>query len=309
MHNVFANITARGVKAQFNEAMASYPSVWQNHCTTIPSDAPDEEHAWLGMLPKPREFVSGRNFEGIHDFTYNVANKEYELSFVIDQNSIEDDRNGEINGKIANAAEVWASYKDDQFASLLESGATAGYTDFTGSVFFNDTHTAVGSSGTFDNSLTQNITTTTAPTVAEARLTLPLFINALHSFKDDQGRLSYNAAAFSNFRIIGHPQYQPTFTELANATLLNGGDDNVFYRGFYSFDPLPSLTAATVTIYATLCGANRKPFIFQERTPLQIEVLNDAASIAVNHGVMVLTRQRYRMWYGEPRRCCQNVYT
>lgn len=307
--NIFSNITARGVSAVFNEAMDRYPSVWQRACTVVPTDSADVEHAWLGVLPQPREFVSGRNFRAIQDFTYNVKNKEYELSFIIDQNSIEDDKTGDINRRISDCAEVWAAYKDYQYAQLLENGDATGYVDFTGATFFHATHTAIGASGTWDSVLGQDITTTTAPTEAEARITLPTFLNFFHSMKDDQGNLGYNAGAWGDFRVVGHPQYAPVFTELSQSELIIGGQSNPFYKGLFAFDSLPFLTASDVTIYGLLCGAQRKPLIYQERTGLQIEVINDPQHVATNHGVTVLCRQRYRMWYGEPRRAAELIYT
>ncbi len=46
-----ANITSRGTKAIFLEKMATAPNVYQKHCMIVPSDAPDENYVWPGMLP------------------------------------------------------------------------------------------------------------------------------------------------------------------------------------------------------------------------------------------------------------------
>lgn len=309
--NIFANITARGVKSQFNEAFEAAPQVWKNYCQEIPSDSKDEEYAWAGMVPAPREYVSGRNLVGINDFTYNIANKEYELSFIIDQTSVEDDKQGEINAKIANVAQVWADFHDWTFTQLLENGATAGYTTFTGGVFFSDTGTAIGASGTIDNNTTTTENVTYYITAAEMRTGVSLQRALLTAMADDTGRLGYNGAGpMSKLRLAVPPCDAIAATELANSTAITiGGDSNTFFKGLYEIDELPHHTVATRNTYLAAVGAERKPFIYQPRTALQIEVLNDSANVALHHGVMVLTRQRFRMWYGDPRRMIRCVWT
>lgn len=306
--NIFTNITARGTKAQFQNALDTTPQVWQNHVQTIPSDAPDENHVWMGQVPSPRQFVSGRSFVGLRDFTYTVANREYELSFIIDQNSVEDDRHSLVQQRIADAAQVWATYKDSLFATLIEAGDSDNAFDATS--FFSDSRT-IGDSGTIDNSLTENISSTTAPTLAEAKLTLTVARVAFWGFKDDTGRAGYATTAMQQMRLICDPQYERIFTELNNATLTGGGDSNPFFGGLLaSIDVLPYLTNTDVTIYFTATGSpTRQPFIYQERTPLQISIFNSDNEVADNHGLKVLARQRFRMAYGEPRYCVEDVYT
>lgn len=308
MNNVYANITARGVKSVFNEAFAAAPSVWANHCLKINSDAPDEEHAWMGMVPQPREFLGGREFVGIRDFTYNIANKEYELTFLIDQNSIEDDRTGDIQRTIQSAAEVWAAYHDQLFTTLLEGGAT--YTTFTGSAMFSDTGTAIGASGTIDNNGTSVITADTAPTAAEMRIAILDMLTLLQAMKDDTGRTGYNAGSMGSLRLLCHPMYAVAATELVQSTAITiGGDSNPYFKNLFTIDLLPYHTATTYNMYMSALGTSRMPFIYQERTPLEIQVINDADSVAVNHGVQVLTRQRFRMWNGDPRKVVRHVFT
>ena len=309
--NIFANITKNGVKAQFNEAFEKAPNVWQNYCQEIPSDSKDEDHAWLGMVPKPREYVSGRNLVGINDFTYNLKNQEFELSTIIDQTSLEDDKNNEWVGKISNMAEVWADFHDWTFTQLLENGATAGYTTFTGGVFFADAGTAIGASGAVDNNTTTTEGVTNAITMAEMRTGVSLQLGLLNSMADDTGRLGYNGPGpMSNLRLACGGGDAIAATELSAGTAVTiGADSNPFFKGLFAVDQLPHHTFATRNTYLAAVGATRKPFIYQDRMPLQVEVLNDSANVALHHGVMVLTRARFKMWYGDPRRIVRCVWT
>lgn len=305
--NIFANITARGTKAQFAEAMATVPTIWDKFAQTIDSDAPDETHVWMGMLPQPREYVSGRSFQGFRDFTYNVANKEYELSFIIDQNSVEDDKHGLINQRIRDAAKLWASFKDVQFAALMNNGASSGYNSYDGVTFWNASH--VIGSVTHDNTLTRNVTLN-AVTEAEIRFVINDGIAFLQGVKDDQGQEGYNWPAMSKILLMSSGEFAQPMIETVKATLTSTGGSNPYFQNIGEPIVNPFLGTTNHWFYVAAVGdVDRMPIIYQERTKFNIQVLNSEEQVALNHGVIVLARQRYRMWYGEPRRMCQNVLT
>lgn len=307
--NIFANITQRGTQAKFKESLATVPNIWSQFCQMIPSDAPDEEHVWLGMVPDPREFINGRNLVGIRDFTYNIKNKEYELSAIIDQTSMEDDRHGLANERIAQMAQTWATYRDVLFASVVNSGATSGYTTYDAVTFFNASH--VIGAATPDNALASTAPTDPeALTVAEMKVELRKLMLALQGMQDDTAREGYNWSAMSKIVVMGNQQFEQALMETINATLTGGGDSNPYFLNIA--DPIinPFLGVTNDYLYlAALGDPQRLPFICQERTPLQIEVFTDPKDIALNHGVLVLARQRYRIWYGEPRRMVRIALT
>lgn len=306
--NIFANITARGTKAQFAEAMATIPTIWDKFTQTVDSDAPDETHVWLGMLPQPREFVSGREFQGFRDFTYNVANKEYELSYLIDQNSVEDDKHGLINQRTRDAAKLWAMYRDVLFAALVNAGATAGNNSYDAVTFFNDAH-VIGAT-TFDNETADTATDATHPTVDEMKVICRDLVIQLQGAQDDQAQEGYNWPALSKVLFMGSQNYEQPLKETINATLTGGGNSNPYFGGLGEPVVNPFLAVTNEYMYAAAVGdPDRMPFIYQERTKLDIQVLNSAEQVALNHGVIVLARQRFRMAYGEPRRMVRVVLT
>ncbi len=303
MPNIFANITARGTKATFVNALDTVPQVWKNHVIEVPSDGPDEQHTWLGMLPKPRKFLGEYHFEGLLDFTYNIENEEYEMSFLIDKNSMEDDRHGLVNRRFSEAAEVWATFKDEQLKDLLEDNGNA----YDATSFFDDTRT-IGKSAAIDNNLTDDVTLP-SPTVAEFLIAIELMLINMWNFQDDQGRVGYNSAAMGSLRLIVPPKFHRAAVEAMESTLIGGGNDNPWGKGLAAIDVLPYLTAANDDFFLSATGATRKPFIFQERNKLQVNILNGADHVAVNHGVKVIVSQRYRLQYGEFRRITKMALT
>lgn len=295
--NIFSNITQRGTNAAFRQAMDTAPNVWQTHCKIVPSDAPDENYVWLGTIPVPREFISGRDFQGMRDFTVTLANKTYELSFIIDRTTIADDRHGFVMERVQDVAEAYATFRDSLFATLLINAETD--TAFDGTSFHNATRT-IGASADIDNTGTASITAADAPSSAEILTALKEVIQQMTRFEDDQGRTGFTAAAMQRRVAIIPPEYVRAFTEAINSTLISNSD-NPWGKDLVEWEELPYLTDADNAFYLSALGATRRPFLIQEREPFEVVILNDAKDIAENDGIKVLGRERFRFGYMEPR--------
>jgi len=189
---------------------------------------------------------------------------------------------------------------------LLIAGETSTAT-FDGNTFHDDTRT-IGGSGTIDNSFTANITPVNDPSVAEVKTALKTFIQTMDRYNDDQGR-PFNGGARMQKRLVIPPEYVQAVTETVNNTLVNSGDSNAWAQNIAEIDELVYLTDADDAMYMSYTGANRMPFIYQERTPLEIIVDNDPVHVAKEDGVIVMVRQRYNMGYGDPRRNARYDFT
>lgn len=308
--NIFGTVTERGVKSTFLEAMSKAPNVYLNHCAVVSSDAPDEKYAWLGALPIPRELLGAREFQQFNEFSHTVTNLGYELSFIIDRDSFADDQVGSIQGRIAELAEAYAQFKDSQFATLLINGETDNAFD---GVTFHDTTRTINDSGTIDNSTTSAAASGTVPTLTELANALEDIIAGMHRFNDDKGR-PFNGTAMQTLRAVIPPEQHRVWTELVNSTLIPNQADtasqsNPYFQGLLQFDVLDYLTTADAAIYIHALGAERKPFYFQQREPLEVVVLNGTNDVAENHGVKVLCYERYRFAYGDPRRAFRHDFS
>lgn len=302
-----ANLSTRGVSARFAAVMDRIPTVYNKHCQVIQADTDIMPYAWPGMLPQPREFLNSRAVQGIRDFTYNVQTKEYELTIEIPRKWLEDDQTGLINARLDECAEVWATFWDFVFAALLTNGSTAGNLAYDGGVFYADTR-VIGTSANIDNKLTAAAATSTTPTAAEFKAALPEIKKTLWKYQDDQGR-PYNAAAIQNISFVIPPEYEYQAAEAFNATIISQ-TSNVFVQ-FAKFDVLPYLspTAEPSKMYINALGATRKPFIDQQRTPLEIIIDSRMEDVANRNSVLVLCRQRRVLAYGDPLRSIEFTWS
>lgn len=285
--------------AQFHQAIETHESVWEKHCMVVPSTTNSENYSFPGFLPTPRLFLDERQFQGARDFTFDLANNEYELSMIILRKHWEDDQKGLIKARIAEMAQVWATFHDSLFADLLAAGNVSGSNGFDGATFHQASRT-IGDSGNFDNDLSRAAATGTVFVVAEALDAVEearvLFMGA----NDDQGR-PFNSAALSELRVIVPPIQERAFYEVQNQTLIGGGNTNAYSAFLTGLDVLPYLSSG-VEIYFSALGSTRKPFIKQERMPFEVIILDGLNDVVENNGVKVLCRERFVFGYGEPRR-------
>lgn len=313
------NLTTKGALAAFHDRLDSIPTFYDKVCQIVPSNAKVENYGFPGHLPIPRVMRSGRRVQGLRDWSYNVENETYELTIAIDRTYFEDDQTGLVASRMREVAEAWATFKDDLLVDLLINGGTAGYTAFDGNTFFHNTRT-LGDSGTIDNKLTSAAATGTIPIAAECKTSLSTSIAQMRGFKDDQGR-PFNTQAASKLAVVCPPECEFAYKEAINSSVIlqpnvdmasataGAAVDNVFYQiadvyvtGYYSNGTYPR-------DYIMAIGAERKPFIYQERTPLEVQILDDAASVAYHDAVLVLCRQRFVLAYGEFRRCIEYIWS
>lgn len=301
-----SSIVTKGVEAAFAEPMSGTPSIWQKHCMNLPATAETMPYAFLGMVPQPREFIGGRNFVNVLDFTYNITNKTYELSWEIPRKWFEDDQVAAIPQRIAEVTGVWAEFKNYQFAQLLINGDQSGYTGWDGTTFYADTR-AIGSSANIDNNATSAAATGTQPTAAEFISAYNANRATMGAFQDDTGQRPFAWQHMTEMRVIIPPVYADPVRTAANAQVI-AQTSNV-WQGAFQIDECPYLTDGAVYYQNAVGGAGRKPFVYSERTALEVVVNQNTEDVALTDMIRVLTRQRYVFTYGDPRLSIQHTFS
>lgn len=309
------SLRTKGALAVFHEAVGKAPEIWRNHCQVTQSTTNAETYAMLGFAPQPRQFLNGRQFQNMVDMDFTLTNNEYELSMIINRKHWEDDQTGLIRQRFAELGEVWGSFRDNLFAQLLAAGSDSGNTSFDGTTFFHTDHVLGTTGQTNDNDLTTDITAPTQATVVEFKAALVLAYTAAWNFSDDTGAPFNGQGSMVDFRLIVSPQQAPAAFEMLDAVNRPGtsGGDTPAWTGtvISGIDILPWIIVGTDDdeVYWTINGSTRRGFIYQERTPLEVIVLDGANDVAENNGVKVLSRQRFVMAYGDHRRAILHTFT
>ncbi len=286
-------LLTKGLRSEFFERFRAAPTHYQDLATRIVSTSDTENYRWLGTVAQMREWGTGRLARGLRTESYSVANLKYEATLEIDRDEVADDRTGQIRPRIGELAMRAATHKDYLVADLLANGATAGFNSYDGAAFFSDAH-ASGASGAQGNSLSLDVAAAASPTVEEFKSALKQAIGRMLTFKDDQG--APMVLQVSGLSCVVPPAMYFAALEAVSATLV-ASTSNVL-QGVARVVSLPWLTDATRWYLLKTDGVVR-PFIFQDREPVEFGSLADSSDEAFRREKFLYgVRARYRMAYG-----------
>lgn len=235
-----------------------------------------ENYAWLGQVPKMREWIGGRQPKGLREQTFSITNKDYEATLEILVKDLRREKFGQIKVRIAELARRTLSHPATLMTALIANGkATACYD----SQFFFDTDHAEGDSGSQDNDLTFAAATGTTPTNAEMRDAIMAAIKAILGFKDDQGEPMNEGAR--TFEVMVPLATWPQATAAVTLPVVDANVTNIIpaLKDFtISVVPNARLTDAT-EFYVFRTDAETKPFILQEEVPLNVSAVAEGSQL------------------------------
>lgn len=176
---------------------------WVNGVSNLfGSDQSSENYAFLGMTPRMREWIGGRQAKGLKENNVIILNKHYEATLEVKKRDVRRDKTGQILARVNEFADAGQSHWASLLSTLLLNGAAT--LCYDGQYYF-DTDHAEGDSGAQSNSISVDISTlpaavhgvVTAPSVEEMQQSMLAAIASILSFKDDRGEpMNENASEF-----------------------------------------------------------------------------------------------------------------
>jgi phage major head subunit gpT-like protein len=121
----------------FDEA----PVIWPAYAMEVPSSSRSSIHAWLGDQAVVREWFGKRKQNSMGTRSWEVVNRNWELSYGFEVNQIADDLSGLVGAAVMRArsnGRKWARHEDLLVAAALEAGITKNCYD--GQAFFSTSH-------------------------------------------------------------------------------------------------------------------------------------------------------------------------
>lgn len=142
----------RGFQMIFQGAWQQAPSMYAQFVTEVTSTGSEEKYAWLGTMPRFREWLGDRVLQSLktHDFT--IKNKSFENTIEVDRDNIEDDKLGVYTPLIQQLGFEAKTHPDELLFALMAAGFST--VCFDGQYFFDTDHPveqADGSIGTWSN--------------------------------------------------------------------------------------------------------------------------------------------------------------
>lgn len=127
-----------GFKANFKTGFDGAPSHYSQVATTVPSGTREENYAWLGQIPRLREWIGDRHVKRLILHGYKIANRDFELTLSVPANDIEDDQYGVWAPLFEEMGRSAREQPDELVFDLLKQGAST--LCYDGQNFFDTDH-------------------------------------------------------------------------------------------------------------------------------------------------------------------------
>lgn len=134
-----------GFSTSFNKGFTGAESQYQQIAMVAPSQSRDTTYAWLGQLPRLREWLGDRRIKSIAASGYKIVNKNFESTVEVPANDIKDDQYGVYGPMIEDLGRAAAELPDEMIFALLASGFTSPCYD--GQNFFDAEHVGYNQAG------------------------------------------------------------------------------------------------------------------------------------------------------------------
>jgi phage major head subunit gpT-like protein len=279
-------LTERQIIGTFYKALSADPgNDWINSVSNyFTSDQASEEYAWLGQSPAMRQWIGGRNAQGLREQSFSIRNVHYEATIDILVRHLRRDKSGQAMIRIQEMARRANTHWASLLSTLIVNGAATACYD--GQYFF-DTDHSEGDSGTQSNDITVDISalpvatagTTTAPAVAEMQFAIAQAITQIATFKDDQGEPMNEDA--SSFLVMAPPGLMNATLQAVASPVQVAETQSVLQALKQNFNIRammnPRLSSWTANFVVFRDDSYIKSFIRQEETGVDLKVKGDGS--------------------------------
>jgi phage major head subunit gpT-like protein len=200
------SLSSRAIIGEYFHRLELASSAWVDQVSMLfTSDQESETYNWLGMSPRMREWIGGRQAEGFRENTLTIRNKLYEATLKVLVDDLRRDKTGQLLVRIREMADATQDHWAKLLSTLLTNGEST--TCYDGEFFF-DTDHSEGSSGTQSNDLAVTLSglpvvpgpdkgDSHEPSPDQMMYAILYGIRQMFGFKDDKGEpMNANARRF-----------------------------------------------------------------------------------------------------------------
>jgi len=269
---------------QYQRGYQKRRTYWQEYAWLSPSGTENKTYSWLAELPGMREWIGEKQVKNLSARAFQVVNKDFENTFGIDRNKIEDDEAGIYSQSAMLQGDVVARWPDDLVTAALIAGTTT--LGYDGSFYFSNNHPVDvddSTQGTYSNLLTGTALNQANYAAAKA---------AMRSFKGESGK---PLQVLPTMMMVG-PSLEQTALEVTKAQNITRIVQNVaatenvaaaaptnVYYGDVTLVVNERLVDDTANAWYLFSTDRIKPFIFQQRkAPTRLQIIDPTNPLVFN---------------------------
>jgi phage major head subunit gpT-like protein len=120
----FLSYMFQGFNTRYNDGFHKppRPPQWGQVAMKVDSIGDAENYAWLGQMPRVREWIGDRVVKEIADFGLSLKNKDWESTITVERNRIQDDKYNIYGPMAAAMGNSAAQFPDEQVFAVMVAG-------------------------------------------------------------------------------------------------------------------------------------------------------------------------------------------
>lgn len=226
-----------------------------NLAMPVPSTHKSEKYGWLAQQAGVREWVGEKRYSELKDYSYEILNRDFELSIAIDRNDIDDDTIGAHMLQVKDLVDKMRRYPRTMISDLILNGTTG--LAYDGSAFFADR-----------TSPNDNLLAGTGVTLALLDADLTSVEQAMAKFTGPDGEVLNLAPNVIVCPVALKNKFLRLVNSKADPTATAGTDTFNPYAGNYIVIADARLDGTDTGDWYAFCTTGvLKPFVLQTRKP------------------------------------------
>jgi phage major head subunit gpT-like protein len=309
-----AILSSRAVIGMYYARLEANPGLkWVNAASNLfNSDQGSEVYAFLGMSPKMREWIGGRQSRGLRANNFTIINKHFEGTMEVSVKDARRDKTGQIQARVNEFADGAQTHWASLLSQLLLDGPST--VCYDGQFFF-DTDHQEGDSPTQSNSISVDISTlpalvhgasATAPSIEEMQQAILQGITQILSLKDDRNEpMNESASAFMVIVPTGlYPVAAKAISTISTVALQENFNPNLIDGLTVSAQMNPRLTW-TDKFTVTRTDSPIKALIRQQETDVELKAKAEGSEYEFDNDAWQFGIDSWRnVGYGYWQRAC-----
>lgn len=248
----------KGLRINFMRGMAQAPAPkLLQLCEITQSDTDSETYEWLGQAPQMAEFKGSRNFSGMTNTTYSLANVTYDAGITIGRDHFADNKSGSLAIRAGQLVSVAAANPDKVISAAIEANGNC----YDGTAHYGNSHTARADEGSAQDNLLAGTGTGESALLTDFAAAKA----AMLGFNAENGE-PFHAAGLGQLVVHCAPGLEVAFRRVLGSGVISNTSNVLVGEAQLIVDP--RLTDAD-DWYLHCVDPGKKPFIFQMREELR----------------------------------------
>ncbi len=272
-----------GYNISFSKAYDESNIQYDKVAMIVPSNTKEMTYAWLGQMPRMREWIGSREIQVFMANSYTIQNKTFELTVKIPVNDIADDQYGIYTPVFSEMGLSAKTHPDELIFNLLQNGFE--FKSYDGVPFFNNRHPLGDDKNIFQSNM------------GNKKLSAESYQEARNQMMNIKGDYKKSLKIMPDLLVVS-PNNEAVAREILFADLISGSTN--VNKNTCELLVVPELAESPDQWYLLCTKRYIKPLLFQEREKAKLICKNKEMddNVFYDDEVIYGIKARYNVGFG-----------